>query len=489
MTTSITEELKALEGKMAALEPNQEEREKLRAGIMDYTDNFVNNIKNIKTFYASKDKSKEIYDFSIGKAHKLAEIISLFERAVEKQGLNAANGGHLGYIPGGGITTSALGDYLAAISNEYAGVFYGSPGAVRMEQHLINWVAEEFNYGHNFAGNLTSGGSIANLSALVAARDAKNIHSENIKTSVIYGSPHMHHCLNKAINIAGLRECIYRNVELNDKFQIDAEALQQQIENDINKGLSPFLLISSAGTTDLGAVDPLDALADISAEHNIWFHVDGAYGGFFYLLDEKKPLLKGISRSDSFVIDPHKGLFLPYGTGMVMVKSKEDLLRSNAYEANYMQDTLEHTDEHSPAELSAELTKHFRGLRMWLPLMLHGIEPFKAALKEKLLLTEYFHERLKEIPEIVTGPLPDLSVLIFRVKLDSKTQTEEDAINKELLNAIHQDGTVFISSTNVSGKFALRIAVLSFRTHQWHIDFLIDFLKEKIQDMKQKGRI
>ena len=246
--------------------------------------------------------------------------------------------------------------------------------------------------------------------------------------------------------------------------------------------------MSSAGTTDLGAVDPLDELARISEENNIWFHVDGAYGGFFYFLDDKKELLRGISKSDSFVIDPHKGLFLPYGTGMVMVKNKQHLLDSNAYEANYMQDTLEHLDEHSPSELSPELTKHFRGLRMWLPLMIHGVKPFKSALKEKILLTEYFHERLKEIPEIITGPLPDLSILIFRVKLKNKPQAEEDAINKEILKAIHEDGTVFISSTNVSGKYALRIAVLSFRTHQFHIDFLINLLKEKIADMKAEGK-
>ena len=299
----------------------------------------------------------------------------------------------------------------------------------------------------------------------------------------------MHHCLNKSINIAGLKECIHRDVQLNENFQIDAEALENQIKLDISKGLTPFLIISSAGTTDLGAVDPLNELSRISKENNIWFHVDGAYGGFFYLLDDKKELLNGISEADSFVVDPHKGLFIPYGTGMVMVKNKDHLLASNAYEANYMQDTLEHLDEHSPAELSPELTKHFRGMRMWLPLMLHGIEPFKAALKEKLLLTKYFHERLKEIPEIITGPLPDLSVLLFRVKLENKTQPEEDAVNKEILKAIHQDGTVFISSTNVSGKFALRIAVLSFRTHQSHIDFLVNFLKEKIAEMKSNGRI
>lgn len=489
MTTTIIEELSKLKKESAALEPSIQKLQSLRNQVTNYTDEFVSNINSIKTFHTAKEGSKEIYDFPIGEAYPMTDLLGLFERAVENQGLNAANGGHMGYIPGGGITSAALGDYIAAISNEYAGVFYGSPGAVRIEQHLIDWVAKEFDYGGNYAGNLTSGGSIANLSALVCARDAKNINSTNIRKSVIYGSPHMHHCLNKAISIAGLKECIHRNVVLNNEFQIDSEALKVQIEDDVKNGLTPFLLISSAGTTDLGAVDPLSELSDLSKKYNMWFHVDGAYGGFFYLLDDKKTLLKGMSDADSFVVDPHKGLFLPYGTGMVMVKNKAHLLASNAYEANYMQDTLDHLDEHSPAELSPELTKHFRGMRMWLPLMLHGVKPFKAALKEKLLLTEYFHERLKEIPEIVTGPLPDLSVLIFRVKLKGKSQEEEDSVNKEVLDAIHQDGTVFISSTNVSGKYALRIAVLSFRTHQFHIDFLINLLKEKIEEMKAKGRI
>jgi aromatic-L-amino-acid/L-tryptophan decarboxylase len=489
MIKTIEQELQELEKISRELEPSHNQRVLLREQVTTYSDHFVNSIDELKTFYTSKDKSKEIYEHPIGKPYPMQDLINLYERAVRKEGLNAASGGHLGYIPGGGITTSALGDYLAATTNVYAGVFFGSPGAVRIEQHLINWVAKEFNYGENFGGNITSGGSIANLTAIVCARDAKNINADNIRQSVIYGSPHMHHCLDKAIRIAGLKECIYRPVTLNEQFQIDADLLKQQVEKDLADGLNPFLIIGSAGTTNLGAVDPLNTLADICQAYNIWFHVDGAYGGFFYLLDEKKELLNGITRSDSFVIDPHKGLFLPYGTGMVLVKDKEYLLKSHYYQANYMQDAVANADEFSPADMSAELTKHFRGLRMWLPLMLHGVEPFRAALKEKLLLTRYFYERLKEIPEMVTGPLPDLSVLIFRVKLEGKTQQEEDAINKEILQAIHNDGTVFISSTNVSGKFALRIAVLSFRTHKFHIDFLITLLKEKVEALKKEGKI
>src|SRR6185436_17699783 len=141
--------------------------------------------------------------------------------------------------------------------------------------------------------------------------------------------------------------------------------------------LNPFLVIASAGTTDVGAIDPLSAIGDISKKHKLWYHIDAAYGGFFILTDEGKKKLRGIEKSDSLVIDPHKGLFLPYGLGVILVKNKKHLQASHHYQANYMQDTSQSNEEPSPADLSPELTKHFRGLRLWLPLKLHGVKPFR----------------------------------------------------------------------------------------------------------------
>ena len=195
------------------------------------------------------------------------------------------------------------------------------------------------------------------------------------------------------------------------------------------------------------------------------------------LVDSEKDKFKGIERADSIVLDPHKGLFIPYGLGTVLVKNKQHLHDAHTYTANYMQDALEPDSEPSPAHYSAELTKHFRGLRLWLPLKLYGIKPFKAALEEKLVLTHYFYEEVQKIEGMEVGDFPDLSVMTYRYIPKNGDANE---FNKKLLKLIHEDGRVFISSTIIKGNFTLRLACLSVRTHKDTIDLLLEVLREKI---------
>ncbi len=232
------------------------------------------------------------------------------------------------------------------------------------------------------------------------------------------------------------------------------------------------MVIASAGTTDVGAVDPLDAIADICQAFDIWFHVDGAYGGFFILLEETQALFKGIERSDSLVIDPHKGLFLPYGTGAVLLRDGKKLFDSQHMQAGYLQDAYSDTEELSPADLSPELTKHFRGLRLWLPLQLYGIAPFKACLAEKLWLTRYFYEEIGRLG-FERGPYPQLSVMTYRYIPRSG---DANAFNAWLIDQVKADGQVFLSSTTIDGVFYLRLALLSFRTHLSTIRYCLDLL-------------
>jgi len=281
-------------------------------------------------------------------------------------------------------------------------------------------------YPSNAFGNLTSGGSIANLIAVKAARDFHGINSANVKKAVIYFGEQTHHSVNKALNITGLHEAVLRKISVTEKFRIDTNQLEQQMKDDQVSGLQPFLVVASAGTTDTGAIDPLNEVADICAKFKTWFHVDAAYGGFFILLDEMREKLKGIERSDSVVLDPHKTLFLPFGSGAVLVRDKNLLLASNSSKASYLADT-EGAEDISPADTGIELTRPNRGLRMWLPLQLHGVAPFKACLREKLLLSNYFYEQISKLG-FETGPQPDLTVSIFRYPGD-----EDNHINQQLI--------------------------------------------------------
>ena len=470
--------LAELEAIARRLEPSASERDALIAPVLSYTNTFLDTIDTRLTYVDTADQGIGIYDSPIGETPVgINELLAMVAQHVDRPGINPASGGHLGYIPGGGIFHSALGDYLADITNRYAGIFFASPGAVRMEHMLTRWMASMVGFPATSAGNLTSGGSIANLIGVVTARDARGVTAREIPRSVIYLTAHVHHSVDKAIRIAGLRECVIRHIEMDAGHRMSPDALDRQITADRAAGLRPFLVIASAGTTDVGAVDPLPAIGDIADRHELWLHVDGAYGAFFALCDEGRKVLRGMDRADSIIMDPHKGLFLPYGSGAVLIKDTRAMQASHFYVANYMQDALSAQDEASPADLSPELTKHFRGMRLWLPLKLLGVAPFRAALEEKMWLARYFRERLLEIPGFDVGPAPDLSVVTFRYIPATGDVT---AFNQRLVQAIHSDGRVFLSSSVIDGQFTIRLAVLAFRTHRSTIDLTLEILQEKV---------
>lgn len=473
--------IKALDQASRLLDPGPEERQAMNEKVLAEAETFLIDIEERPSFIKSPEASKEILAEPFSEESvDLSETLALYDRAVNRTGINPASGGHLGYIPGGGIYTSALGDYIAAYTNRYAGIFFGNPGAVRMENMLVRWCADLVDFPAEAAGALLSGGSIANLSCIVTARDAKGIKSADIHRSVIYMTQQVHHCVDKAFNIAGLREAIVRHVPMDEQFRMSPTALRELIESDLAAGLKPFLVVASTGTTDTGAIDPVDEIAPIAHELDCWLHVDAAYGGFFVLCEEGKKRIKGLGEADSIVMDPHKGLFLPYGSGVAIVKDGQLLANSHHYTANYMLDALRGAEEASPADLSPELTKHFRGMRMWLPLKIHGVAPFRACVEEKLWLTKYFWERLEDLPYCERGPEPDLSVALYRF---CPPGWDPNDFNTQLINRCHADGRVFISSTLIDGDSYLRLACLSFRTHLETIEKCLAMLEEHVVDL------
>jgi len=469
--SELEEKILALQQTSIALEPSEHERTNYFDQIEKYTNNFINSLATTNAFNQTKIDAGA---FSIGKKNKsLAEIIKTYENEVANKGINAASGKHLGYIPGGGIFSASLGDLMAGVNNEYAGMHFASPGGVAMEKELIRWMASIFGYPETTIGNLTSGGSIANLIALTSARDKHKIKGSKIEKSVIYLSEQTHHCIQKALRIIGLEDIIIRYVKIDPQSKMITADLSNHIENDISLGLSPFLAVASAGTTDTGAIDPLEDIGKICKKHSLWFHVDAAFGGFFMLLDNKRQSFKGIELSDSLVVDPHKGLFLPYGIGAVLIKDREAVFHSHHQTANYMQDALQEGSPINPADVSPELTKHFRAMRMWLPLQLHGIKPFKACLEEKLYLLQYMRSKLDKLG-FSLGPEPELSVSYFWFETKA---TDRDQFNNKLLEYLHEDGSSFLSSTMIDEQLVIRLAILSFRTKLKEADQALEMIE------------
>ncbi|MEL6924254.1 MAG: aminotransferase class V-fold PLP-dependent enzyme [Bacteroidota bacterium] len=277
-----------------------------------------------------------------------------------------------------------------------------------------------------------------------------------------------------------MKEAVIRYIPIDDHFRMRTDALQQQIQLDQQTGLSPFMVIASAGTTDTGAMDPLDDIGSICQRLNIWYHVDAAYGGFFILAKAVKEKFKGIEKADSITIDPHKGLFLPYGSGAVLVKDTRALYEAHYYKANYLQDTDRMKGEIPPADLSPELTKHFRGLRMWLPLKLFGVETFRAALDEKVWLCRYFYEAVQAIGFEV-GPYPDLSIMMFRYV---PARGDANAFNAAIVNRLLEDGRVFLSTTTIDDIYWIRLAVVCFRSHLEHVELTLKILQDIVKELE-----
>ena len=472
--------LEQLEQVSALLDPTSSQRRKMTEQTVDFAESFLEKLPGMNAFESDKGSSN-LLDQAFGEeAEDLAGLLGTLDKAVNTEGINPASGGHLGYIPGGGIYPSALGDFLADVTNRYSGISYASPGAAKIEQQLVQWMTRLVGYPASSGGDLTSGGSIANLTAIIAARETMGIRSRDIENSCIYMTADTHHCVDKSIRAAGLGECQKRNVPMDDHFRMDVSALQEMIRLDKAAGLQPWLVIASAGTTDTGAIDPVADIADLAKQNDLWLHVDAAYGGFFLLCDEGRQVLRGLDKAHSIVLDPHKGMFLPYGSGAVLVRDVDWLAQSQAYEADYMQDANNTDGNYSPADLSLELSRPFRGLRFWLPLKLFGLAPFRAALAEKIWLARYFHEELEKIPGWEVGPYPELSVATFRFVPELG---DPNVFNERLVEAVRADGKVFISSTLIDDRFVLRLAVLHFRTHLDRVDYLLGLLQRLVSEM------
>jgi len=479
----MLDRLDQLERAARPLEPGITRRKRLRNAVVASSERFLRTIGNRKAYVETDDKGSGLLDAPITEEGlALDRVIAHLEHDVVRPGATTASGGHLAYIPGGGLYHAALGEFLAAVTNKYASVFFAGPGAVRMENLLVRWVADLVGYGTGAGGSIASGGSIANLCALAAARDAHALKGADYATAVVYLTSQAHYCVEKALRIAGMAEAPRRLIAMDERYRMRPEALAAAIAEDRSRGLRPWLIVAAAGTTDVGAIDPLDAIADVAERERCWFHVDAAYGGFFLLTDYGRTAMKGIERCDSVVLDPHKTLFLPYGSGIVILKDAAKLAATHSYTGHYMQDALHDTGEVSPADLSPELSKHFRALRMWLPLVLLGTKPFRAALEEKLLLARYFYREVQALGFAV-GPEPELSVVTYRWAPSGMSLERANALNQAIVDGSRKDGRVFLSSTMLDGAFTLRLAAVTHRTHRRTIDLALKVLKEQVQSL------
>jgi aromatic-L-amino-acid decarboxylase len=389
---------------------------------------------------------------------------------------NAASPGYLAYIPGGGIFPAALADLIADGVNRFTGVWQAAPALVQLEANALDWLRDWMGFPPATRGLFTTGGSMATFNAVLCARE--RLLGPDLRAGVLYTSGQAHASVAKSARLAGILPDRVRTVPVDEHFRMRIDALAAAIEADRRAGLRPFLVVSTAGTTNTGAVDPLEAVADVCRRAGLWHHVDGAYGAFFHLVEPLRPLLAGLSRADSLTLDPHKGLFLPYGTGALLVRDGAALRAVHGVHASYMPPGAD-AEFYDPAQYGPELSRGFPGLRVWLTIKLFGAARLRAALAEKRELAVLAAEALVRVPGVVLVAPPQLSLLAFRLEPPAAAPSEQDAATRQLLERVNARGRVLLTGCTTGERFLARICVLSFRTRRRHVEAAVEQIGEE----------
>lgn len=391
--------------------------------------------------------------------------------------------GYLAYVPGGGIFPAAIADLVADTTNRFTGTWFGAPPLVQLEANALDWLRDLMGFPESTRGLFTTGGSMATFNGIVCARE--KLLGTRIREGVLYTSTQAHHSVVKSARLAGIAADRVRAIAVDGAFRMRVDALEAAIATDRAAGLVPFLVVSSAGTTNTGAVDPMRAIASVCAREGAWHHVDGAYGAFFHSCPELEPLLDGLSLADSLTLDPHKGLFLPYGTGALLVREGAALRAVHASTADYLPGSAP-SDIYDPSEHGPDLSRGFPGFRVWLVLKTFGMARLRAAIAEKRALAVDAAERIATIQGITMAAPPQLSLFAFHRSWPGATRDEENRATKKLLDDVAARGRVLLSGcvlpASIGGaqRQLARVCVLSFRTRKQDLDACVDEIRTAV---------
>jgi aromatic-L-amino-acid decarboxylase len=396
------------------------------------------------------------------------------------------------YITGAGTVPGAAADLVAAGLNANVGGWRLSPAASEIEYHLTRWFAGQFGLPEGAGGILVSGGAMAGFVGLKVARDRKagwDVRKEGVlghPPLVIYASEEVHSINERAADMMGLGREAVRLLPTDEEYRLRVDALRPAIEEDLAAGRKPIAVVGSAGTVATGAIDPLDEIAEVCAEHDLWFHVDGAYGGPGILADELRPLYAGIERADSIAFDPHKWMYTPHSGGCILVRDFEDLPRSfNIHE--YAPYTYEDKDATGTGvdgiDAGPQFSRGFWALKVWVSLLAHGRKAYARRIAHDVELARYLHDRAVERPEFEPAAPVTLSIACFRYvppDLPEGEGREEylDRLNERLMTELQMSGKVFPSNAVLRGRFVLRACIVNFRTEAEDLDALLDVASE-----------
>jgi aromatic-L-amino-acid/L-tryptophan decarboxylase len=408
-----------------------------------------------------------------------AEILDRFTRDVAPFAFNVMHPRFLAFVPGAPCFPSIIGDWLTAAANYFTGVWLEAAGPTQVELTVVDWFKEWLGYPAQACGILTSGGSEANLTALVVARE--RISWSQRGKMVLYVSEGRHSSIDRAARVMGLHPGQTRVVPAAPDYRLRADALREAIRKDRAQRWLPWVVVANAGATNTGTVDPLDELAACCPEENLWLHVDAAYGWAAVLTEEGKRDLAGIAQADSVTLDPHKWLAQTFEAGCLLVRDGKLLAQTFQMRPDYLQDVTPGEGEVNLADHGIALTRRFRALKIWVSVQMLGLNWFRALAERSMRLADYAQHQLEGAGCFEILSPRQLSIVCFRYVPPQRSASREidlDALNERLGRELLATGRAFLSSTRLNGRFALRMCFINWRTTSHDVDEIIGLLKE-----------
>jgi glutamate/tyrosine decarboxylase-like PLP-dependent enzyme len=413
------------------------------------------------------------------KGEELAEVHDEFMRNVLPYAQGNVHPGFMGWVNGGGTPVGMVAEMLAAGLNANLGGRDHIP--IEVERQVTRWMTEIFGFPETATGLFVTGTSMANLIAVLVARDsalgydvrATGVAAETRRLTA-YTSKAVHGCVPKAMDIAGLGSDALRQIPTDSRFHMDLTALAEAIRQDREAGFTPFLVVGTAGTVNTGAVDDLAALADLCAREKLWFHVDGAFGALARLAPDLAPLLNGIERADSVAFDFHKWGQAPYDAGFILVRDGEAHKNAFALPAAYLQRAERGLAANSPwpCDFGPDLSRGFRALKVWFTLKVLGTEALGESISRCCALARALEARVAATPELELLAPVELNIVCFRYRTENPA--DSNRVNDAIAVALQESGTVAPSTTRIASRTAIRAAIVNHRTSHAEIDLLVD---------------
>lgn len=459
--------------------------------LMDLIDEFVPEMiekqKNIREKSVFKDLKKEDKKYleNIGIPNEARDPREVSRELLDKvypYSMKTNHPRNFCFIPNDVSPYSIFGDLLNSLNNPYGGGFSVSEATATIETELIKWMGSFLDYdGEKLGGQFVSGGSMANLSAMVVARDDKLKDNDYIKGTV-YVSDQTHSSVAKAVHIMGIPRENVRKIDTDDNFRMKLDRLEETIIEDLEKGYIPFLLVATSGTTNTGAIDPLEELGDISRKYNLWYHVDGAYGASA-LLSSHRDLLRGIEKSDSVSWDGHKWLYQTYGCAAIICRDREKLLNSFHVNPEYLKDVASTDEDFNFWDMGIELTKPARAMRLWFTLQTVGLDTMKDAIDQAFITADWIEDEIKKYDKFEIVSKSKMGIINFRYYSDKFSEEELDTINHKISEMAIEDEYAGFLTTSLKGKLVLRFCCSHPLTERKEVEKMIGDIGRYIDEI------